>query len=389
MKKILSLCLCLILLFSFTACGEKQKETMDTETAQAICKDWSDYLALNEKLYSGLIWASEHILAFCEKPDVEALRRALAATEAISATLSELEVPTFPETQSNINKAMEQGIDVTFLELEYSSLENTIASLYSTWLALSRDITTEGFWSYGIEYLQKSADLQLRSAKKNAEYLRHTTNYLLVLFGKDSFEEIPTEDYPTIFPSAEGFITSSEKIEAKVTLCLDELQEILNEYSGLAAIQTANSAILNDALMLYNYDKIFSLALDFGKNGFALRQPPWDALPVFYTYHSVSDDGTKWTAAKDDLSTAPRGLIIEYENVSKAELKRYVDFLEASGFPAATINGNYEDNEPFEYFYVDGTNEFAVKWQDGIATIYITQSNIYICPLWYILYLTN
>ena len=112
-------------------------------------------------------------------------------------------------------------------------------------------------------------------------------------------------------------------------------------------------------------------------------------LPDIFSYHTDENGEAVWTSVGEDLSNVPNGLILQYGKIGKDEYKQYIEQLETSGFKGASFTGNYTDSEPCRFIFADGTNEFAVGWEDSTVTLYITQSTACVCPFWYIDYLAG
>lgn len=393
MKKSLSLFLIFVLIFSLIGCTNAkktgEKAVLNAQAELKITENWNKYLEINEIRYSAVKWAAEYIEDFCESPDIISARRALAASEAAYATLSELEIPEFTITSDDIDKALASGVDVSFLEMEFSSLELDLAVASALWESISRNIIYEGYWSYGMEYLEKTAETQLEISEINTEYLRITTNYLMLLLGKDSFDENMVKTYPTIFGKNKPFITSLSEAEEAATDCLDNLEEASSSYSELTGIQTANQHILEEAVKSGDYSEIFEKALTWGEKIFVIPCPSWDAIPDVLSYRSSGDEKIIWTSVGDNLDDVPEGLLLKYENVSKKELKQYVSYLEKIYGYGISVTGNYDDSAPFKLIYADGKNEFAITWDNADVTMMITQDTTCFCPAWYINYLLS
>lgn len=386
MKKVLTIMLALSLIFSFSGCfARTEKAVLDCE--EKITKNWLEYLAVNEAKYFAIIWGAEYINEFCKAPDITSYRRALAATEAVAATLCKLEIPEFTVTQQDINSAMQQGMDVSFLDIEFAALEADIAADITLWENIFRDVMTDGFWSYGTEYLEKQAQFQLDEAKNNIQYLCYTTNYLMLLLNKSSYFGNISERFPTLFKPDELFIDSFEDVEVKVSDCLDELESLISEQAEIAGIQTANSIVFEDAISSGDYSEVYSYALDWGSKASTVPLPQWDALPTVYSYRRDGQmENMAWTSVGEDLSEVPNGLILEYEGLSTAQVSEYVDSLLGMGFEFTSSEESSDGVSGITH--TDGTNGFTVQWEEGITTLCIDRENICFCPRWYSDYLT-
>ena len=389
MKKVVCLLLALCIIFSCTACCQRTTEKCTEVPEEKILMNWNRYLQICEAKYSAIQWAAEYLAEFAISPDLTTCRRAISAAESVGAILDKIEIPAFDITTQDIENALLCGIDISYLNMEFSSAAAGLNTSALTWQAIARDILTEGFWKYGIEYLEKTAQLQLAEAKINAEYLRLTTNYLLLSLGKTSFDAKMQTEYPTLFPQDTTFIDSIAQTENEVSCCLDELENLISSYSELSGIHTANNLIFEDALLRNDYSEIHNETIMWKEDCFLIPCPTWDSLPAVFSYSTRKNGEIEWTNMGADLSTYPDGLILQYDNISKTDFSLYLNILENTGITCTTFTGNLSDAEACQYIFSDGKNNFAVNWNNNTATLYITQRSAHFCPLWYKLYISE
>lgn len=386
MKKLLSIMLTFTVLLSLSGCFAKTEKVI-LESEGKITENWLEYLAVNEAKYSAVLWGAEYIIEFCKDPDVAGYRQALSAAETVAATLAGIEIPEFTVSQEDISSAMEKGVDISFLELEFNSLETDITDNALLWNGVSRDLLTDGFWSYGTEYLEKHAQFQLDEARLIIRYLRYTTNYLMLLLGKTSYPDNISDSFPALFKSDEPFIDSLSDVESGVSDCLDELEALISNCSEISSIQSANAIILENAVSSGDFSKVYSLALDWGKNAFVIPLPQWDTLPAVYSYHQDRQtENVAWTSVGEDLSDVPNGLVLEYEGLTMTQVNEYIDSLSGVGFKFTLTEENVDGLQ--EITYTDGITGFKVQRKDDIAILCIDRESICFCPRWYSDYLT-
>lgn len=406
MKKLISLFMVAVFLFTFTACGAKKgtasKNSItnsydETETLKKVEFDgkddilntWSEYLKVNEKSFSAIKWGSAYIKEFCKNPDISGYRRALAASETVSATIKNIEVPDLNVSEADLTAATEKGIDLSFVNMEFSGIKNNLYASEKLWESLSRDIATEAFWSYGIEYLEKTADVQSRQAQAYIDNLRHTTNYLLLLLGENSFVSAVCKDCPVIFGKDNEFIKNTADVEEKISASLDNLEACVSEQAKIESIQNANIYVMSNAVTTGKYDEVYSAALAWGKNKNIIPLPSWESLPVFYSYKSENSEQIKWTSAGDDLADVPPSLLVEYIDTSKADFIEYAEFLYSLGYTTSSAEGSYDGTEPMNLVFSLGDTAFSIDWKNNRATILIISADVILAPLWYYVYINT
>lgn len=390
MRKILSFFLAMVLALSLVACGTNNNPAKNVEFdgKDEILKAWSEYLKVNEKELSSIRWGVTYIKTLCEKPDAANYRRALAAAEAVGATIKNIEVPDLKISDEAFAAAVKSGVDLSFIKTEFSGLETSLYSDAELWENLSRDISTESFWSYGTEYLENTADIQLRQAQVNSNNLRYTTNYILLMLGESSFIPDICKDCPTVFGQDNSFIKTTAEVEEKMSASLDELEECISDYAKIESIQNANLSVITKAVSTHDYSEVYSAALPWGKETDVIPMPNWSALPVFYSYTTDSSDEIHWTTVGDDLTNIP-SLYVTFDKTAKEDFVSYVEMLNSVGYELISGSGSYDGAEPMNLVFKKGNTEFSVDWDDNAATILIIDADVAVCPLWYFIYLHN
>ena len=348
--------------------------------------NWNEYLAVNEKKFSVIMWGGNYINQFLENPDITGFRRALAAAETIGATLKVLEVPNFTLSATDYDSALAVGVDLSFMDIEFSSLKDTFESDLTLWEGMVRSIMTDSYWSYGMEYLEKAIDVQRRQAQANIDYLRLTTNYLLLLYGENSFPAEMIDKYPTIIKETDNFIEDISTVQKKVSAVLDILEDVSGEYAEIESIQNANNSAMNQAVTSEDYSAIYAAALSWGKNTDIIPLPSWDSLPVIYTYSMDDSEQVQWTSNGDDLTNVPPSLLIQCEDVSKASFTEYAEMINTLATELLSSEGDYYYDASLQFVFNLGNTEFLLSWEDQIATLLIGSADAVFAPLWYLIY---
>ena len=405
MKKIFCILISAALLFSFAGCG-KQPAPDENKTEKAVASDkaepenanitdisaknafmenWLKYLDFNEKKFSSIIWGAEYIKQFCKNPDVAGYRRAVSAAETVGATLKVLEAPVFSISENDYNTILEINHDLSFVEAEISAIKADTDSDLALWESLSHDILTEAFWSYGTEYLDKTADILLLQAEANTDYLRYTTNYLYLVLGYNKYPADVTKNYPTVFRSGNDFISDETEINKKSSASLDMLEKVNSDHSEIESIQKANISILSEAVSTGDYSKVESAALDWAKKSTLIPVPAFGTLPTVYTYRKTADK-SQWISAGENLSVVPAGLLLEYENVSKKSFTDYAELINSMGAKLMSSTGEYSGSSAFSVALKLDNTEISADWDNGYAAVLVTDPEAVIAPSWYISY---
>lgn len=377
--------------------NKNQKKAKEDETVKKvefegrdeILKAWTKYLKVNEKKLSSVMWGTTYIKNFCKNPDVTGYRRALAAAETVAGTLKKIEIPKLSISDKAFSAAVKAGTDLSFINTDFAGLKNDIATDAALWESLSRDIVTESFWSYGTEYLEATADLESKQAQAYIEYLRYSTNYLLLTVGENSFISDVCGNCPTIFKSNDTFIKDTATIEKKISASLDKLESCVSDHANIKSIQNANIAVMKKAVTSGNYNKVYSVSLSWGKGKDVIPMPSWNALPCFYSYKLDSSDNIKWTSVGDNLTQVPPSLMAQFEGVKKADFISYIEMIYSLGFELASAEGSYDGNTPMQLIFQKGNIEVSMGWEDNYVTILIIDSQVVLCPLWYYIYINK
>lgn len=372
--------------------NEKENETVkkvEFEGRDEILKAWTKYLKVNEKKLSSVIWGTTYIKNFCKKPDVTGYRRAMAAAETVAGTLKKIEIPKLSVSNKAFSSAVKAGKDLSFINTDFAGLKNDIVSDAELWESLSRSIVTDSFWSYGTEYLEAAADLEAKQAQAYIEYLRYSTNYLLLTVGENSFISDVCGACPTIFKSTDKYIKDTATIEKKISASLDKLESCISDHANIKSIQNANNAVMKKAVTSGNYNKVYSVALSWGKGKDVIPMPSWDSLPCFYSYKLDSSDEVKWTSVGDNLTQVPPSLMAQFEGVKKADFISYIEMIYSLGFKLASAEGSYDGTTPMQLIFQKGNIEVSMGWEDNYVTILIIDAKVVLCPLWYYIYINE
>lgn len=401
MKKIISLLMAAVLIFSFTACSivknpDPSDETIDVvkrvqfEGKENILKSWNDFLIVNDKIFSTIRWAATYIKDYCENPDIDSYRRALSAAGAVSTIIRLIEIPDTYISDADFASAAKKGIDVSFINAEFSALKDSKNSYAELWESISRDVATESFWSYGVEYLEKTAEVQLRQAQSNIDYYRYTTNYILLMLGENSFIPDACNECPAILSNDTEFITDISVVEKEISASLDGIEACISEHAKVESIQKANIYMMNNAVTSEDYTEIYSNALTWGKDKNVIPLPSWGALPVFYSSKSDGSEKIQTISSGDDLTEVPPDILLQYKNTEKSEFIEYAEFLYSLGYtPTGSGGGSYDGNEPMNLIFSLGDSAFSIDWKDNRATIFIMSADVALVPIWYYVYLNK
>lgn len=357
-----------------------------------LLSDWFDYLYINERGYGNGIWVADAVLSFTAEPDWDRLLIAKMAVSVATMEMDERQLNPALLKKEDYDVFMGQGMDFYNIPLERESWEMEKRNLLDQFEGIRDGLALSIFWTYGLESLDKKAELNRSLSDATLEYLAAETEYILFTLGEQentaSFRASLSEHCPRIAAYLPEELAADEQtIQSKSNRVMDTMQSYIMELSALEGIMRADLDILSEWIESGDLGNLREKATPIANLPLMLPYPEWDYEGFEDLYYWKAEDGSlSVPSAGDEIAKAPDGGRITFLGVESDELLAYRDFLAEIGINCLITS---EKDGECIVMYQFNAGTLSLIWKDASVETFFMDGWLCFVPYWYIAAVRN
>lgn len=372
MKKILCVILSILMLPVLSSCSLKKDDVSETAVIE-----WIKYLDKSSETVAGYLWALPYIEEYCKNPSSDGYSYALSAASALNKRFGDLlssasfgfgEVTGEDEKSvALINEKMASLKAETVEEREY------ISSLLS-------DFTTDAFFSEGIEYIQKSAEMKKEEILLEAVTLRVLTNYILVSSGYKAYPSAVVESSNGIIDVSTPFMRETDEIISSLDICLKNKEEQKAKKEDVKKAEEVKNGILEST----DISALYASCTEWGKELTAvplMENKPFEITA--YHYPGNETENVCFIRIGDDIKSLTADYSVCVSDVTKDEYTDYIGLFVTLGGKYSVEEGSFSDDGDMFCLVKFGEDILQVYFEEGKCNVYMDTEKSFICKKLY------
>lgn len=386
--------LCLSLLLSLAACGQKaqsEPSTIPTTTAPApeyteekelLLQHWKDYLAAIENIYAHTDWALYYMQAYAENGDWNSFLKAQAASNAALRYIRDHDFGlTYTITDEQARALDSIGIQTDSIQAYYLAFESSQAGLATTLKQLSTSFLVEQYYLPLSQQFKKKVENNLEQLSLMASFYCLDTNYLLLNLGLDSQWDTFLEEYPTLGKGKRDWISDKDTLESEASKVLDLYESSLSQFSEQQGVSEYINKLIEEAYATKKLENLHKeLHIPEGAPGYL---PIPDFLltldyDIYYSYNVPESEKTKLISSGQIIDQVPNNMLVNVSGVTKEDIEQYAAQLKARKFDPFTKWD--EEAQSYALLVSVGDSTLLIKWTAEETDFYLSDQICCLVP---------
>ena len=391
-KKVFPLLLVLFMLVSALAgCSPSEndgpglsgKETEEIE--HKLLSDWFDYLFFIDRDSADTLWAISYMEHFLDNTTWDALQCARMAVSSASAYIENREKPEESMTMEDYNTLTRQGKDVSFVQIDFLSVEGTRQQLLDVLLNISIDLESGVFWQPDCKTMREDLQVHRKILETEMAQLATVTDFLLLslesqeLVGR--FRSFTEENCPTLSAYLDSTEQSQDALEKKATLLADKLEELNYALSEIVGKKRANLKDYADLINAGDWEALRQDSTKIEGLPLLLPLPDWDGDTQTTCYWLDADGAVSIPGEAEVIDRPPDRCVFLCDGMTEEMFTQYIDLLSSLGYEASMAD---TDTDSRTVFYELGESQMMLSWTPYTAEIAMLKNPICFVPFWYL-----
>lgn len=367
--------------FLLSACSNSEKEA----AADHLLEVWSDYLQVQEDMYTSELWALDYAEKFLDTGDWGDLIKARTACIASARFLSELSMSEEDISDDEYAVLAKAGADTAFQSMEFGSLSGKVDDEHTFVRNRVLEMLEGGvFLSKDIEFMQEAIALQKEYIAYMCQYECLVTNYLLVTLDDEKnaaayWEKLP-EKYPVLCKEGLQWNDSETDLEKNANKCLDQVEETALSQVELLAEMKADLHNMTAILEKGDVEKWMRSAFPMKNTPEFLPMPDWydPETARYLTFIKEEDGDIVYPESGDQLEDASYGVYLQIPEISVDEVDLYAILIQ----DIARSIWKQSDADIWNIEMED--YNIRISMEEGAATLLFDGQDVTFVPVWYL-----
>lgn len=366
--------------FLLSACSNPEKE----QALDHLLEVWSDYLQVQEDMYTSELWALDYAEKFLDTGDWGDLVKARTACIASARFLSELSMSEEDLSDEEYAVLAKAGADTAFQSMEFESLSGKVDDEHTFVRNRVLEMLEGGvFLSKDIEFMQEAIALQKEYIAYMCQYECLVTNYLLVTLDDEKnaaayWEKLP-EKYPVLCMEGLQWNDSETDLEKNANKCLDQVEETALSQVELLAEMKADLHNMTAILEKGDVEKWMRSAFPMKNTPEFLPMPDWydPETARYLTFIKEEDGDIVYPESGDQLEDASYGVYLQIPEISVDEVDLYAILIQ----DIARSIWKQSDADIWNIEMED--YNIRISLEEGAATLLFDGQDVTFVPVWY------
>ncbi len=367
--------------FLLSACSNSEKE----QALEHLLEVWSDYLQVQEEMYTSELWALDYAEKFLDTGDWGDLVKARTACIASARFLSELSMSEEDLSDEEYAALAKAGADTAFQSIEFESLSGKVDDQHTFVRSRVLEMLEGGvFLSKDIEFMQEAIALQKEYIAYMCQYECLMTNYLLVTLDDERnaaafWEKLP-EKYPVLCKEGPQWNDNETDLEKNADKCLDQVEEATLSQVELLAEMKADLHNMTAILEKGDVEKWMRSAFPMKNTPEFLPMPDWydPETARYLTFIKEEDGNIAYPESGDQLEDASYGVYLQIPEISSDEIDTYVSLVQ----DIARNVWKQGDSDTWDIEMTD--YNIRISLEEATATLLFDGQDVTFVPVWYL-----
>lgn len=367
--------------FSISACSDSEKD-LASEHLLAV---WSDYLQVQENMYTSELWALDHAEKFLDTGDWGDLVKARTACIASARYLSELSMSEEDISDEEYAALVKEGVDTSFQSIEFESLSERVNDEHTFVRNRILEMLEGGvFLSKDIEFMKEAIALQKEYITSMCQYECLITNYLLVTLDDKkntaAYWKMLPEKYPILCKECRQWSDSEMDLEKNADQCLDQVEEATLSQVELLAEMKADLHNMTTILEKGDMEKWMESAFSMKNTPEFLPMPVWygPETAKYLSFIKEDDGNITYPESGDKLEDVSYGVYLQIPDISSDEIDTYVARIR-------NIARNVWERNDSDIWDIEMEDyNIRISLEEGTATLLFDGQDVTFVPLWYL-----
>lgn len=366
--------------FLLSACSNSEKE----QALEHLLEVWSDYLQVQEEMYTSELWALDYAEKFLDTGDWGDLVKARTACIASARFLSELSMSEEDLSDEEYAALAKAGADTAFQSIEFESLSGKVDDQHTFVRSRVLEMLEGGvFLSKDIEFMQEAIALQKEYISYMCQYECLMTNYLLVTLDDEknaaAYWEMLPEKYPALCKEGLQWNDSETDLEKNANKCLDQVEEATLSQVELLAEMKADLHNMTAILEKGDVEKWMRSVFPMKNTPEFLPMPDWydPETARYLTFIKEEDGNIAYPESGDQLEDASYGVYLQIPEISSDEIDTYASLVQ----DIARNVWKQGDSDTWDIEMTD--YNIRISLEEGTATLLFDGQDVTFVPVWY------
>ena len=386
-KRLVAAVLLITLLLTSLPVSAVMADSASEEENPAVIRMLNDligYIYQCECIYEDLEWTLDSFSRYDGERTWENLQLARANFAIARLDISRRVLPELEMQREDQKELMQQGIDISFMEDIEESFEaektTTLNMCVNLCTAIMEDVFIASDWDIRMEHVGLIHEM----TTCDAQYLANTADWVLANINDASvterFNNVMANYCPLIHALQSETPKTTEEIEKETDELLDKLESLSIEESKIIGAHQHRLNVYIDLFDNKQFDKITEDIVQISNLPLVVFCPDWfDGSESYFYYWKENSEVVDTPVPGTELQRIPDGCKITSVGVTKDAVKQYQEELVNYGIQCLEKKET-EESLSLVFAYSDST--FAIFWEEGTATILMTDNPVCLMPRW-------